>query len=95
LLFFTLSSLDLTTAVSSFRKRRATSALHSRVDENVLRCSLVRRSDLRTGTPRRHARGHRQSGARFRIKFPQKTLRLTTFMMPDGKLEQYQIAAAE
>jgi CubicO group peptidase (beta-lactamase class C family) len=32
---------------------------------------------------------------RFRIKFPQKTLRLTTFMMPDGKLEQYQLAAAE
>ena len=32
---------------------------------------------------------------RFRIKFPQKTLRLTTFTMPDGKLEQYQIAAAE
>ena len=31
----------------------------------------------------------------FRIKFPQKTLRLTTFTMPDGKLEQYQIAAAE
>ena len=32
---------------------------------------------------------------RFRIKFPQKTLRLTTFTMPDGKLEQFQIAAAE
>jgi D-alanyl-D-alanine carboxypeptidase len=31
----------------------------------------------------------------FRIRFPQKTLRLTTFTMPDGKLEQYQIAAAE
>jgi len=31
----------------------------------------------------------------FRIKFAQKTLRLTTFTMPDGKLEQYQIAAAE
>ena len=31
----------------------------------------------------------------FRIKFASKTLRLTTFTMPDGKLEQYQIAAAE
>jgi CubicO group peptidase (beta-lactamase class C family) len=32
---------------------------------------------------------------RYRIKFPAKTLRLTTFIMPDGKIEQYQIAAAE
>jgi D-alanyl-D-alanine carboxypeptidase len=32
---------------------------------------------------------------RYRIKFPTKTLRLTTFIMPDGKIEQYQIAAAE
>jgi CubicO group peptidase (beta-lactamase class C family) len=32
---------------------------------------------------------------RYRIKFPSKTLRLTTFIMPDGKIEQYQIAAAE
>jgi CubicO group peptidase (beta-lactamase class C family) len=32
---------------------------------------------------------------RYRIKFAQKTMRLTTFAMPDGKLEQYQIAAAE
>jgi CubicO group peptidase (beta-lactamase class C family) len=31
----------------------------------------------------------------FRIKCGGKTLRLTTFTMPDGKLEQYQIAAAE
>ena len=31
----------------------------------------------------------------FRIKCGAKTLRLTTFTMPDGKLEQYQIAAAE
>ena len=31
----------------------------------------------------------------FRIRFPQKTLRLTTFTMPDGKLEQYQIATVE
>jgi CubicO group peptidase (beta-lactamase class C family) len=31
----------------------------------------------------------------FRIKGGAKTLRLTTFTMPDGKLEQYQIAAAE
>jgi CubicO group peptidase (beta-lactamase class C family) len=32
---------------------------------------------------------------RYTIKFPNKTLRLTTFIMPDGKIEQYQIAAAE
>ncbi|HVT03196.1 MAG TPA: serine hydrolase domain-containing protein [Thermoanaerobaculia bacterium] len=32
---------------------------------------------------------------RYRIKFPDRTLRLTTFTMPDGKLEQYQIAAVE
>lgn len=32
---------------------------------------------------------------RYRIKFPNKTLRLTTFLMPDGKIEQYQIAATE
>jgi D-alanyl-D-alanine carboxypeptidase len=32
---------------------------------------------------------------RYRIKFPNKTLRLTTFIMPDGMIEQYQIAAAE
>jgi D-alanyl-D-alanine carboxypeptidase len=32
---------------------------------------------------------------RYRIKFPTKTLRLTTFIIPDGKIEQYQIAAAE
>jgi D-alanyl-D-alanine carboxypeptidase len=32
---------------------------------------------------------------RYRIKFSAKTLRLTTFIMPDGKIEQYQIAAAE
>jgi D-alanyl-D-alanine carboxypeptidase len=32
---------------------------------------------------------------RYRVKFPTKTLRLTTFIMPDGKIEQYQIAAAE
>jgi len=31
----------------------------------------------------------------FSITFPQKSLRLTTFTMPDGKLEQYQVAAAE
>jgi D-alanyl-D-alanine carboxypeptidase len=31
----------------------------------------------------------------FVVRFPQKTLRLTTFTMPDGKLEQYQIAAVE
>ena len=32
---------------------------------------------------------------RFRIRFPQRTLRLTTFTMPDGKLEQYLIFAVE
>ncbi|MCU1347623.1 MAG: beta-lactamase [Acidobacteria bacterium] len=32
---------------------------------------------------------------RYRLKFPAKTLRLWTFTMPDGKLEQLQIAAAE
>ncbi len=32
---------------------------------------------------------------RYRINFAKKTLRLTTFIMPDGKIEQYQIAAAE
>lgn len=32
---------------------------------------------------------------RYKIVFPKKTLRLTTFILPDGKIEQYQIAAAE
>ena len=32
---------------------------------------------------------------RYRVKLAQKTLRITTFWMPDGKLEQFQIAAAE
>jgi CubicO group peptidase (beta-lactamase class C family) len=32
---------------------------------------------------------------RYRIKFKDRTLRLTTFVMPDGKLEQYQVARAE
>lgn len=32
---------------------------------------------------------------RFRVKFLQKTLRAWTFAMPDGKLEQYMVAAAE
>src|SRR5262249_40300528 len=31
----------------------------------------------------------------FRVKCSAKSLRLTTFTMPDGKLEQYQIAATE
>jgi CubicO group peptidase (beta-lactamase class C family) len=30
----------------------------------------------------------------FRVTFPQKTLRVWTFTMPDGKLEQYMVAAA-
>jgi D-alanyl-D-alanine carboxypeptidase len=32
---------------------------------------------------------------RYRIRFPNKTLNVTTFWMPDGKIEQFQIAAAE
>jgi D-alanyl-D-alanine carboxypeptidase len=32
---------------------------------------------------------------RYRVKFPQKNVRITTFWMPDGKLEQFQVAAAE
>jgi len=32
---------------------------------------------------------------RYRVVFPKKTLRLWTFTMPDGKLEQLQIAAVE
>src|SRR5207247_10755610 len=32
---------------------------------------------------------------RYRAKFAQKTLRISTFWMPDGKLEQFQVAAAE
>jgi hypothetical protein len=32
---------------------------------------------------------------RYKIVFPKKTLRLTTFILPDGKIEQYQIVAAE
>jgi CubicO group peptidase (beta-lactamase class C family) len=32
---------------------------------------------------------------RYRIRFPNKTLNATTFWMPDGKIEQFQIAAAE
>lgn len=32
---------------------------------------------------------------RYRVVFPQKTLRVWTFTLPDGKLEQYMVAAAE
>ena len=31
----------------------------------------------------------------YRLKFPQKTLQVWTYEMLDGKLEQYQVAAAE
>jgi len=31
----------------------------------------------------------------YRVKFPNKTLRAWTFTMPDGKLEQYMVAAVE
>jgi hypothetical protein len=29
----------------------------------------------------------------YRVKFPQKTIRVWTYEMPDGLLEQYQVAA--
>jgi hypothetical protein len=32
---------------------------------------------------------------RFEIKFPKKTLNVTTFTLPDGKIEQYMVAAAQ
>lgn len=32
---------------------------------------------------------------RYRVKFPNKTLRAWTFAMPDGKLEQFMVAAVE
>jgi hypothetical protein len=32
---------------------------------------------------------------RYTVLFPKRTLRVTTFWMPDGKLEQYMVAAAE
>jgi hypothetical protein len=32
---------------------------------------------------------------RYRVKFPNKTLRAWTFTMPDGKLEQFMVAAVE
>ena len=32
---------------------------------------------------------------RYRVKFAQKNVRVTTFWMPDGKLEQFQVAPAE
>jgi hypothetical protein len=32
---------------------------------------------------------------RFEIKFPKKTLHVTTFTLPDGKIEQYMVAAAQ
>ena len=31
----------------------------------------------------------------YRVKFPNRELRVWTFEMPDGKLEQYQVAAAD
>jgi hypothetical protein len=31
----------------------------------------------------------------YRIRFPNKTLRAWTYEMPDGKLEQYQVAVEE
>jgi len=32
---------------------------------------------------------------RYTVRFPKRTLRITTFWMPDGTLEQYMVAAAE
>jgi hypothetical protein len=32
---------------------------------------------------------------RYRLKFPNKTVRAWTFAMPDGKLEQFMVAAVE
>jgi hypothetical protein len=32
---------------------------------------------------------------RYNAKFPRKTLMVWTYEMPDGKLEQYQVAAAD
>jgi CubicO group peptidase (beta-lactamase class C family) len=32
---------------------------------------------------------------RYRIAFPKRSLRLTTFTMPDGKIEQYQVAVVD
>ncbi|MGA7613715.1 MAG: serine hydrolase domain-containing protein [Thermoanaerobaculia bacterium] len=32
---------------------------------------------------------------RYTVKFPEKTLRITTFTLPDGKFEQYMVAAAD
>ncbi len=52
------------------------------------------------GTPKsfeQSAQGLRggMSFRRYDIKFPAKTLRLTTYIMPNGKIEQYQIAPTE
>jgi hypothetical protein len=32
---------------------------------------------------------------RYTVRFPKTKLRITTFWMPDGTLEQYMVAAAE
>ena len=32
---------------------------------------------------------------RYRVKLRKRTVRITTYTMPDGKLEQFQVAAAE
>jgi len=52
------------------------------------------------GTPQEFTETRRESrGGMFlrvyRVKFPQKTLQVWTYEMPDGKLEQYQVAAIE
>lgn len=52
------------------------------------------------GTPQdfRESSQHPRGGMLLRVygvKFPQKTLRVWTYEMPDGKLEQYQVAAVE
>jgi D-alanyl-D-alanine carboxypeptidase len=52
------------------------------------------------GTPREFTQSRQSlrggmTGRNYRIVFPKKTLRVWTFTMPDGKLEQYMVAAAE
>ena len=64
---------------------------HQRFRREPRRPSARRRSSSQSGQSLRGGMTLR----RYRIKFPTKTLRLTTFIMPDGKIEQYQIAAAE
>ncbi|MGZ8796001.1 MAG: serine hydrolase domain-containing protein [Thermoanaerobaculia bacterium] len=52
------------------------------------------------GTPREFTQSRQSlrggmTSRNYRVVFPKKTLRVWTFTMPDGKLEQYMVAAAE